>query len=112
MKQKMPADNERNVMTVQNKNLTSLPNIGKVLAEKLKIVGIDTVEKLQSIGSESAFIRLKAVDNEECINSLCALEGAIQGIRWHDLDKYKKEELRIFFEMTKQRETKEKNASR
>ena len=100
-------------MTVQNNDLTTLPNIGKVLADKLKIVGIDTVEKLRSIGSENAFIRLKTIDNEACINSLCALEGAVQGIRWHDLDKCTKEELRMFFEMTKQKDTKEKqNASR
>jgi DNA transformation protein len=88
-------------MTAQNNDLTTLPNIGKVLADKLKIVGIDTVEKLQSIGSENAFIRLKTIDNEACINSLCALEGAIQRIRWHNLDKSKKEELKVFFEMTK-----------
>ena len=89
-------------MTVQNNDLTTLPNIGKVLADKLKLVEIDTVEKLQSIGSESTFIRLKTVDSDVCFNMLCALEGAIQGIRWHNLEKCKKEELRIFFEMTKQ----------
>jgi len=88
-------------MTVQNNDLTTLPNIGKVLADKLKVVEIDTVEKLRSIGSENAFIRLKTIDSGACISSLCALEGAIQGIRWHDLDKCKKEELRIFFGMTK-----------
>lgn len=88
-------------MTAQNNDLTTLPNIGKVLADKLKIVGIDTVEKLQSIGSESAFIKLKTIDSGACINSLCALEGAIQGIRWHYLDKCRKEELKMFFEMTK-----------
>jgi DNA transformation protein len=99
-------------MTVPNNDLTTLPNIGKVLADKLKVVGIDTAEKLRSIGSENAFIRLKTIDNEACINSLCALEGAIQGIRWHNLDKFKKDELRIFFEMTKQKDTKERqNAS-
>ncbi|WP_445709692.1 TfoX/Sxy family DNA transformation protein [Flavobacterium mesophilum] len=27
---------------------------------------------------------------------LCALEGAIQDIRWHDIDKVRKEELKIF----------------
>ncbi|MDL2262478.1 TfoX/Sxy family protein [Bacteroidales bacterium OttesenSCG-928-I21] len=88
-------------MTAQNNDLTSLPNIGKVLSDKLKVVGIDSVEKLQSVGSENTFIRLKTIDNDVCINTLCALEGAIQGIRWHNLDKYKKEELKIFFEMTK-----------
>jgi len=88
-------------MTARKNDLTTLPNLGKVLAEKLKLVEIDTVEKLQSIGSENTFIRLKTVDNDVCFNTLCALEGAIQEIRWHNLDKYKKEELRIFFEMTK-----------
>ena len=93
-------------MTVQNNDLTILPNIGKVLAGKLKLVEIDTVEKLQSIGSENTFIRLKTLDNDVCFNMLCALEGAIQGIRWHNLEKCKKEELRIFYEMTKQTDTK------
>jgi DNA transformation protein len=88
-------------MTAQNNDLATLPNIGRILAEKLKFIEIDTVEKLKSIGSENAFIRLKTIDDEACINSLYALEGAVQGIRWHDLDKCKKEELRVFFEMTK-----------
>jgi len=91
-------------MTARNDDLTTLPNIGKVLADKLKIVGIDTVEKLQSIGSENTFIRLKAIDNDVCINTLCALEGAIQRIRWHNLDRRKKEELKMFFEMTKRKD--------
>ena len=93
-------------MTMRNKDLTILPNIGKVLADKLKLVEIDTVEKLQSIGSENTFIRLKTVDNDVCFNMLCALEGAIHGIRWHNMEKSKKEELRIFYEMIKQTDTK------
>jgi hypothetical protein len=40
------------------KVLTTLPNIGKVLADKLKHAGIDTFEKLQSIGSENTYKRL------------------------------------------------------
>jgi DNA transformation protein len=90
-------------MTVQNNDLTTLPNIGKVLAGKLNAAGIGTVEKLRSIGSENAFIRLKTIDSGACLHSLCALEGAIQGIRWHDLDKCKKEELNFFFKMVKQK---------
>jgi len=90
-------------MTAQNNDLTTLPNIGKVLADKLKIVEIDSIEKLQSIGSENTFIKLKTIENDVCFNTLCALEGAIQGIRWHNLDKSKKEELKLFFEMTKRR---------
>ena len=76
--------------------LTKMPNIGKVLANRLIEVGIDTPERLKVIGSENAFIRLKTVDSGACLSMLCALEGAIQGIRWHNLDKVRKSELKAF----------------
>lgn len=88
-------------MTTQNINLSTLPNIGKTLAEKLKVVGINTPDLLRSTGSEDAFIKLKTVDQEACINMLYALEGAIQGIRWHDLDRKRKSELKDFFDQIK-----------
>jgi len=88
-------------MTTQNINLSTLPNIGKTLAEKLKVVGINTPDLLRSTGSEDAFIKLKTVDQETCINMLYALEGAIQGIRWHDLDRKRKSELKDFFDQIK-----------
>jgi DNA transformation protein len=81
--------------------LSKMPNIGKVLAEKLAEVGIDTPEKLKATGSENAFIRLKTVDSGACLSMLCALEGAIQDIRWHDLDKVRKEELKMFLKTFK-----------
>lgn len=81
--------------------LTSLPNIGKVLSERLIEVGLDTPSKLISAGAENAFIRLLTVDEGACLNELMALEGAIQGIRWHNLDETKREELKAIFDMTK-----------
>jgi hypothetical protein len=37
---------------------------------------------------------------------LYALEGAIQGIRWHDLDKFRMQELNEFFQhFIKQQQT-------
>ena len=79
--------------------LSEMPNIGKVLSERLIEVGINTAEELKSIGSENAFIRLRTVDSGACLSMLCALEGAIQGIRWHDLDNARKTELKIFLKM-------------
>ena len=76
--------------------LSKMPNIGKVLTEKLVQVGIDTPEKLKAAGSENAFIRLKTVDSGACLSMLCALEGAIQDIRWHNLDEERKAELKAF----------------
>ena len=77
--------------------LAKLPNIGKVVEEQLNEVGINTFEELKAIGSKQAWLRIKAIDESACINRLCALEGAIQGIRWHDLDAQKKGELKEFY---------------
>jgi DNA transformation protein len=84
-------------MNTANTDLTSLPNIGKTLAELLVQAGIETAAQLKAVGSEKAFIRISAIDSEACLSKLCALEGAIQGIRWHQLSADKKRELREFF---------------
>lgn len=79
-------------------NLKNLPNIGPNLAKKLDQAGISSSEDLKAIGSENALIRITSLDDRgACINTLYALEGAIQGIRWHDLDKEKKDALREFY---------------
>jgi predicted nucleic acid-binding OB-fold protein len=46
---------------------------------------------------------LNTVDNNACLNVLFALEGAIQGIRWHILDDRKKNELKEFYDCLKKR---------
>ena len=81
--------------------LTSLPNLGKVLAQNLETVGIKTPEQLKTMGSEEAFARLSTLDESACINMLYALEGAIQGIRWHQLPAGRKKELLDFFHFCK-----------
>ncbi|HCY41506.1 MAG TPA: competence protein TfoX [Prolixibacteraceae bacterium] len=81
--------------------LTQLPNIGKVVSEKLIQVGITTPEELAAIGSKQAFIRIQTIDKTACFCMLQGLEGAIQGVRWHNLPKQEKEELKQFFHMRK-----------
>jgi DNA transformation protein and related proteins len=88
-------------MTNQQNQLTNLPNIGKVLAEKLNEVGISSPQELKDFGTEQAFIRLSAIDNSVCINMLYAIEGAIQEIRWHQLPYDRKKELLNFFNVCK-----------
>jgi DNA transformation protein len=88
-------------MTTKSDDLTKLPNIGLTLAEKLKLVGISTPSDLINNGSENAMIKIKTIDKYACINMLFALEGAIQGIRWHRLDKNRKTELTEFFNRLK-----------
>jgi DNA transformation protein and related proteins len=82
-------------------DLTTLPNLGKVLAEQLETVGIANSTQLKAVGAEQAFARLATLDESACINMLYALEGAIQGIRWHQLPSDRKKELLEYFHFCK-----------
>ena len=77
--------------------LTDMPNIGNILAGKLQQVEIISARELRIIGSEKAFIRITSIDNTACLNMLFALEGAVQGIRWHNLTLKRKNELKQFY---------------
>lgn len=81
-------------------SLTKLPNIGKTLVAKLNLIGIENEQDLKQLGSENAIIKIATIENSgACINMLFALEGAIQGIRWHRLDNDRKRELKEFYRM-------------
>jgi TfoX C-terminal domain len=75
-----------------------LPNIGKKLAEKLETVGVDNAENLIRIGSRKAFLKVKSELEDGCLNMLYALEGAVQGIRWHSLSKQDRTALKEFYD--------------
>ena len=81
--------------------LSKLPNIGKSVEEQLNLVGINTVEDLKIIGSKEAWLKIKEIDKSACINRLYALEGAIEGIRWHNLSEEKKLMLKEFYDFVK-----------
>ncbi len=81
--------------------LSKLPNIGKSVEQQLLQIGITTPEQLTQIGSIQAWLNIKAIDPSACYNRLCALEGAIQGIRWHNLDENIKLELKEFYSASK-----------
>ncbi len=80
--------------------LTDLENIGSTLAKKLNAIGVETELDLRLLGSEKAILKIAAIeDSGACINMLYALEGAIQGIRWHNLSAGKKQELLDFYRL-------------
>jgi DNA transformation protein len=79
--------------------LSEMPNIGKELENKLITIGIRTPAQLKETGSCRAFQLIRAVDRTACINMLYALEGAVQNIRWHHLDRDTKVELKQFYGM-------------
>jgi DNA transformation protein len=77
--------------------LSTLPNIGKTVEQQLNEVGVETVKQLIEIGSKRAWVRIKGIDDSACINRLYGLQGAIQGIRWHNLSEEVKSELKEFY---------------
>ena len=80
-------------------DLSQQINIGRALERKLMEIGITSFAELKNTGSEQAFQRLRAVDPGACLNMLCALDGAIAGIRWHDFPATRKSELKEYFQI-------------
>lgn len=68
-------------------DLTTLSNVGAVLARELEAAGVGSAERLRELGATSAWERLREVNPErDCANSLLALEGAVRGVRWMKID--------------------------
>ncbi|MEW9123116.1 MAG: TfoX/Sxy family protein [Thermotaleaceae bacterium] len=83
------------------KRLSDLPNIGETMERRLEAVGIYDIDTFMKMGSKEAFIKLWLHEGDTCFSSLCGLEGAIQGIRWHYLSDETKSDLKRFFDSSK-----------
>jgi DNA transformation protein len=81
--------------------LTALPNIGKTLAERLEQADIHSYDDLAAIGSIEAVLRIKEANLDACYNMLYALEGAIQGVRWHAIPKEERAQLKAEFDQVR-----------
>ena len=75
-------------------DLQDLPNIGGVLAARLRGAGIGTAEALLKLGDAKAFAKIRAgLPDDACTHTRLALAGAVRGVRWHSLDKPLREKL-------------------
>ena len=77
--------------------LSDLPNIGSVLTGQLHAVGVKTPAELREQGSKRVWLKIKATDPSACYQRLCAIEGAVRGIRWHALPEEVKQDLKVFY---------------
>jgi DNA transformation protein and related proteins len=84
----------------QEKKLEEMPNIGRTLADQLRAAGIPGPAELRALGTEQVFLRLRAADPGACYSKICALQGAVEGIRWHHLSAETKARLKEFLAMT------------
>lgn len=65
--------------------LSALPNVGPVLIDELKTIGIETPDALIDAGTLEVAVQLHTAGFHVCMSKLYAIEGAIQGVRWHEL---------------------------
>ena len=77
--------------------LSTLPNIGKVVEEQLIQVRITTAAELHEIGAKAAWLKIQEIDESACINRLMALEGAIRGVKKTMLPDEVKADLKDFY---------------
>ena len=90
--------------------LTELPNIGPVLADNLRRIGITTAEELRSAGACEAWLRIRTqVDRVACFHQLTALAGAEAGIPKKELPSERRAELKAFFDQHTKSKRNEKN---
>ena len=82
-------------------DLSKQINIGKDLESKLIKVGINSFDELKNIGTEKAFLKIQKIDSGACLSMLSAIEGAIIGVRWHNLPTERKQKLMQFFKKNK-----------
>ena len=76
--------------------LQKLPNIAEKLEAQLVEAGVPSIDALKQTGSREAWLRIAAFDPSACYMRLCALEGAIRGVRWHNLPEDVKADLKAF----------------
>lgn len=81
--------------------LSTLPNIAPKLEQQLEEVGIHTIRELWEVGSRGAWLRLHKRGSAAGYKHLCALEGAVRGIRQTDLHERVKAELSVFYSLHK-----------
>jgi DNA transformation protein and related proteins len=81
-------------------DLANLPNIGKICEKRLSSIGINDIKTFMETGSKETFVKLLTYEGDTCFSTLCGLEGAIQGIRWHNLPEETKTDLKKFFKET------------
>ncbi len=78
--------------------LSSLPNVGRVLESNLNAIGIHTAEQLIQMGSKEAFIRIRlSVDEGACLHMLYGIQGAIENVRYTQLSESTKCDLKEFY---------------
>ncbi|MAF90865.1 MAG: TfoX/Sxy family DNA transformation protein [Bdellovibrionota bacterium] len=77
-------------------------NIGPITAAELKIVGLDSLQKLREVGAEEAFLLVIEKFPERLnLNFLYALFGSCRELDWRDISIEDRNALEQFLAKTK-----------
>ncbi|RPI25070.1 MAG: hypothetical protein EHM61_15350 [Acidobacteria bacterium] len=69
-----------------NEKLESLPNVGRVIAAKLRKIGIGSVSQFRERDPYEVFEQMRAeVDPDLCRCALASIVGAHYGVKWHKI---------------------------
>jgi len=75
--------------------VVKLKNLGPKTAEKLTLVGIETIEDLHDVGSVEAYRRLKGLfPSSTSLLALYAMQAGLMGLHWQDLPDEVKRDLK------------------
>ena len=75
--------------------LERMQNLGPVIADRLRAIGIETPEELRKLGAIEAYARLKrAYPTVTTHVHLYALHGAVTDVRWYALPEEARAALR------------------
>ncbi len=70
-----------------------LLNIGTKSAAWLRQVGLRTYDDLAAVGALEAYVRVKRAGFKPSLNLLYALEGALMGCHWQQVDAHRRADL-------------------
>jgi DNA transformation protein len=75
-------------------SLQQMPNIGAILADRLRRAGVGDAAELRRLGADRAFEKVRVeLPEDACTHTLLALEGAIRGTRWTAIPKAERDTL-------------------
>lgn len=75
--------------------MTKLRGLGEKTCERLRLIGIESLEEMQALGVVETYLLLKAAFPEKVsLNALWALEGALNDRDWREIPAERKAELR------------------
>lgn len=80
-------------MTGRHSDLLQLKNLGAASVNILHAVGVNSYDDLRHLGPVEAYLRIKQRGIHVSKVLLYALQGALLGVHWNDLDPQLKQQL-------------------